>query len=328
MIFRKPPDRYTPPKPSPPAEDRSFRQTRRLLLPPPPPAPPRNAEPSALDRRPSIMIRDLLGPPRNRPTPDFGVRRVPVPPPLPPERRLDHVRREQRIRPNSPADLFSLPPDRGEATVPPRRLAFPQENGRDPSALTDAFARAAPGRLTRPTEPPQPAAEADTAAKPNRPEKPAEGGKLLNVPMICTVVDSAFALTFRTSRGLFGGRYKLDGIVKEVGAGEGASASLTVPVSSIDWSGIKCPHCGAACRPIRCGKCGRLACDGRVTSGTPLYFQCSPSCGGGGLAAGKLETVTGSESRGTAPSPSRALICAPAAPALPAQNVPRLPKPR
>jgi hypothetical protein len=182
--------------------------------------------------------------------------------------------------------------------------------------LTEKFARPALPPDTRPWR-----------AKPDRPEEPKDTAKRLNIPVICTQADRPFVLVFRETTSVFGTRYKLETTLTMIGESGESSPSLTVAISSLDWGGITCPHCRARCRPIRCGQCQRLACDGRVTvTGDAIHFACAPSCGLSGWVRGSLETVTGSEGRRSAPAAAaNTFICGPAAPP---GNVPKLPKPR
>jgi hypothetical protein len=248
-------------------------------------------------------------------------------PPLPPLRqrrrdltlfgtRTDETRRAVRLPEppiDWPADLERADVEAAPTPSPPP----PEDLGDVLRELTNASARPEPppSRKVEPVEPPRPRA------------KPQDFAKKLNVPMICTQTDRAFVLVFREKRSVFGTRYQLETKLTDFGEGGEATPSLTVPIGSLDWSGITCPHCGARCRPIRCGSCTRLGCDGRITEvPSGIFFRCAPSCAVSGLVRNGLETITGTE--GVAPKPtssSRALICVPESPRT--QNIPRLPKP-
>lgn len=56
-----------------------------------------------------------------------------------------------------------------------------------------------------------------------------------------------------------------------------------LPADLIDWSGFKCPFCGADGsqwpQVVRCGSCNEFVCSGR-TEGT--YFKCHDGCGNEG----------------------------------------------
>jgi hypothetical protein len=261
-------------------------------------------------------------------------KRVPPPPPVasrptrsmpvPRPRRIDiptlasRTDQQRRAVPR-PTLRTDWPPsdiDRAELKITRPQPPEPPENlGEVLRDLTDKYTRPVP--LTR------------TRILPARPQTPKDSAKRLNIPVICTQAGRPFVLVFRESRGIFGTRYKLETTLKDIGEGGEALPSLTVPVGSLDFGGIKCPHCvdQSKVRPIRCGACGRLACDGRVRAiGDDLFFECAPSCGTSGWVRHHLETVTGSEG-GYSPSANAAtgLICGPAAPP---GNVPKLPKPR
>jgi hypothetical protein len=198
----------------------------------------------------------------------------------------------------------------------PARLPEPPEN------LSEAL-RDLVNNLDRP----EPPSDARPWAKAVSREEPRDSSKFLNVQAICTRADRPFVLVFRETRGVFGTLYRLETTLTDIGDGGTASSSLTIPVDSLDWSGIKCPHCRSQCRPINCGRCQRLACDGRVTvKGDDIYFTCTPSCGERGWVRGSLQTVVGSEGRRSAPAAAgNGFICGPA---TPSGNVPKLPKPR
>jgi hypothetical protein len=265
-------------------------------------------------------------------------RGVPPPPPpptasrparsmlIPRPRRIDipglTSRTDQQRRavpkPAPRSDWLSSDIERADRRPIPARLPDPPENlGEVLRDLSDNY--------TRPVPPTHARARIERA----RPQEPKDSAKRLNIPVICTQADRPFVLVFRESHSIFGTRYKLDATLKDVGEGGEALPSFTVPVGSLDFGGIKCPHCvhQSRVRPIRCGGCGRLACDGRVKAiGDDLFFECAASCGTSGWVRGSLETVTGSEG-GYSPSANAAggFICGPAAPP---GNVPKLPKPR
>jgi hypothetical protein len=212
--------------------------------------------------------------------------------------------------------------DLDEEKLAKLRVPSPPENLGDVLRdLTETYSRP-PGDTPQPSE-----RDAAVAARSEKPAEQTEGGELLNVPLICTQTDRPFILAFRETRSVFGTRYKHKVTVTTVGEGGEAAPSLTVPIASLEWGGIKCPHCGAECRPIRCGRCERLACDGRVTrDGEDIIFACTPSCGSMGLVQGGLKTVTGSAGRHSSPpTAANSFVCAPIAPSA---NLPRLPKPR
>lgn len=271
-------------------------RNRRVPPPPPPPPPPPVIAPAT---------RSLPAPrPRRLDMPNFGTRsdqhRRAAQLPAPPRGRLEST--------FGPINRNPVPP----------RLPEPPENLREVLRdLTEKYAR------------PAPAPDANSGAKPAQFGREKDSDKLFRVPVICTKFDLPFVLTFRDTRSVFGTRYKLDTTLTNIDEGSeaSASASVTIPVSSLDWNEIKCPHCQAQCRPIRCGQCERLACDGRVTpDGDDTFFECAPSCGMGGWVRSALKTVTGSEGRRSVPSiAANPLVCAPATPPA---NVPKLPTPR
>jgi hypothetical protein len=254
-------------------------------------------------------------------------RRVPPPPPPPPlppvrPRRLDaRGSRPEQVRrplppPPPPADLlpFDLDADFHSQALP--GVPEPPENLDD--ALRD---------LTDKYVPPAPSPDALQAFKRASAKQPRDSRKLLKISMICARLDRPFVLAFREVRGLFGSGYKLDAIRTDIGASTGTLPSITVPIAALDWNGITCPHCRAQCRPIHCGACQRLACDGRTTmSGEDILFGCAPSCGMVGWVHGTMKTVTGSEGRRSPlPAAANAFIRGPATP--PGHPL-RLPKPR
>jgi hypothetical protein len=254
-------------------------------------------------RPPSPPVPSLPAPrPRRLDMPNFGTRtdqerravRTPVPPPNWPPVSHDPI--DQR-----PA---------------PARLPEPPENLRE--ALRDLV-----NNLDRP-EPPSDARPWAMAASP---EAPKDAGKFLNVLAICTRADRPFVLVFRETRGIFGTHYRLETTLTDIGEGGATSSSLTVPVSSLDWRGVNCPHCRSQCRPIHCGQCQNLACDGRVVvNGDDIYFTCAPSCGARGLVSPALKSVTGSEGRRSPPTAAAgSFFCGPA---TPSGTLPKLPKPR
>jgi hypothetical protein len=270
-------------------------------------------------------------------------RRVPPPPPAPERRRSDVT----PLDATRPAPLRALPPPpaehrRSEAVSadstrpaslrtlpPPPPLPVPKRSDSGGPGLDTLFDELSPpapafSSLRRLFE----EASADRATpQPQRPEPPKDTGKLVNVPMICAVTDRPFLLMFREAGGFFNKRYDLQSVVADLGAGGTASSTLSLPVTALNWEGIKCPHCSGTCRPILCGKCQRLACDGRVRKAASFtVFACAPSCGMVGPIDATLETINGSEG-GYAQrppaggSPSRAQSAAP-------RSALMLPKPR
>jgi hypothetical protein len=260
-------------------------------------------------------------------------RRVPPPPPPPPPVAAPRERALPVARPRR-LDI----PNIGSRTEPRRRPAWTLDTDWPPVDFDSTEQESAPKQLPgRPKNPFLDFGEDDDApetptgtirwSKPARPVEPKESAKLLNVPVICTKFDRPFVLVFRETRSVFGTRYRLDATLTDVGEGGEASPSLTVPISSLDWGGIKCPHCRSQCRPIHCGQCQRLACDGRVTtSGDGILFACAPSCGMSGWVRGSLQTVTGSEGRRSPPPVTATALIS--GPGTPPENVPKLPKPR
>lgn len=119
-------------------------------------------------------------------------------------------------------------------------------------------------------------------------------GMLIDVPAVCAVKDRPFVLKFRETRGASGKSYRYERTLTEIGAEDGSLAALCLPASEMDWAGVKCPYCGSACAPIRCGRCNKLVCDGRVTvaAGTQ-YFRCADSCGASGAVTHTLTTIDG-----------------------------------
>jgi hypothetical protein len=258
-----------------------------------------------------------------------------VPPPPPPPAATPPVRPLPQLRPRRRLELQNFGTDQPRRRVP---LPAPPKDWLPPAH--DPFDdNPAPARLPEPPENlsevlrdlvdkyAEPVPDALPTPKATRPEEPKDAGKLLNVPVICTKTDRAFVLVFREARSVFGTRYKFETTLTEIGDGGEVAPSLTVPISSLNWGGIGCPHCRAQCRPIYCGRCQRLACDGQVTArGDDLFFVCAPSCGTRGWVRGNLQTVTGSAGRRSPPAASgNAFICAPA---RPSGIIPRLPKPR
>lgn len=254
-----------------------------------------------------------------------------IPPPPPPPgpslpayrpRRLDvtnfNFRNDPRALPKPPAPPSEWPEsdvDSYDHRPSPSPPPEPPENLGDVLRdLTKKYAAPLARSAGPRREPTQPADREDSA-------------KFLNVPLVCTKTDQPFVVAFREMQSASGVRYYLDRTLTALGEDGAAAASVTVPITSLSWGGIKCPHCQSRCSPIHCGRCGRLACDGKVSkSEKGLFFECAPSCGKSGYVHDSLETVTGSESD-PSPPPSMAggLIRAPAAP--PAKPL-GLPKPR
>lgn len=265
------------------------RPPRNPSVPPPPPPPARRSSDGQTPRR-------LPSPPARKPEADGDLPGQPVPslPPFRPRRTL-----------------FTLPTEQPPSSEQ-RKLPWPR--GHRPSDNRSEIEP--PTSLERPWW---------------RSENPPFLGpdRTLDVPMICARFDRGFVLVFRPYGG--GGseeHYSFSSIstMSEVGSGTTAF-SWTVPITSLHWSFINCPHCNALCRPIQCGRCERLVCDGQVTNmANGEHFRCTPSCGMAGFRAAKLEKINGT-SRQELHSlvPARPLI---SAPETPAPNVPRLPKPR
>lgn len=244
------------------------------------------------------------------PLPALRPRRLDLPNP---SARTEQQRRAVQL-PEPPTDWAPDIDGLGDLPVPNPPPA-PPENLRDVlKDLTRTYSRPAPPAETGNVDaydPPKPASLA------GRPE-PKDSAKRLNVPIICTQTDRPFVLVFRETRSIFGTRYKLETTLANVGEGGNAAPSLTVPISSLDWGGITCPHCRnhSRVRPVFCGNCNRLACDGRVkTEGEDLFFECAPSCGTSGWVRGGLQTVTGSEGSRSAPrAASNSFVCTPETP--------------
>lgn len=126
-----------------------------------------------------------------------------------------------------------------------------------------------------------------------------DDGMLIDVAMMCAATDRPFILKFRERRGASGKAYRYERTETEAEAEGGSPAALSVPAGEMDWNGITCPCCGAACSPIRCGRCEKLVCDGRVTTASGVqYFRCADSCGAGGLVHPTLTTINGSPDSG------------------------------
>jgi hypothetical protein len=252
-------------------------------------------------------------------------RRVPPPPP------------PRAATPPRRSDVRGSRPEQGWRPLPPP----PPPDDLLPFDLNPVLQRAASPGVSEPPEnlgyvlrdfsdkyvPPAPPPDALQAFKRASAKQPEDSRKLLNISMICARHDRPFVLVFREVRGLFVSAYKLDAIRTDIGASAGMFPSITVPIAALNWNGITCPHCRAQCRPIQCGACQRLACDGRTTiSGNDILFGCTPFCGTVGWVHGTMKTVTGSEGRHSPrPAAANALICGPATP--PGHPL-RLPKPR
>jgi hypothetical protein len=330
MRDRNSSDRPRPPKPPRP-ENTSSRSARRVPPPPPAPLPPQRRQEVSpvvvrdeplraramrrlIERRPAYSPASGLSSPQ---TP-------PLPAPRPLRRPLDFGSPQRRALtpPAPPADWASPPPNSGEE-LDPLRLPSPPENlGDILRDLNETYSRPAPRGLRHS---PERGLDAEAPVRPGA--KEAAEGKRLHIPLICTQTDRPFILAFRETRSVFGTRYKHELTLTDIGEGSEAASSLTVPITSLEWGGIKCPHCRSECRPIHCGRCARLACDGRVTcDGEDIIFACAPSCGSVGRVQGGLKTVTGSAGRHSSPpTAANSFVCAPIAPSA---NLPRLPKPR
>jgi hypothetical protein len=269
-------------------------RSRRVPPPPPPPKPSRPTSPLPPLRRRRLDLTKLVS------RDDQQRRPVNLPDP-PPDGPVDFDRfgaRPARL-PEPPKDFHELLRDLKSKSTPP---VSPTERLGDPAKTSPLVAR--------PT--------------------PEDSARRLNVPIICTQTDRAFVLVFREKRSVFGTRFKLEATLANVGEnGAEPSPSLTVPISSLDWGGVTCPHCRnrSRVRPIFCGVCNRLACDGRVTeSGDDLFFKCADSCGTSGWVRSSLKTVTGTDGGRSAPQTAAgSFICAPE---IPSGIPPKLPKPR
>lgn len=122
-----------------------------------------------------------------------------------------------------------------------------------------------------------------------------DDGMLIDVAMMCAATDRPFILKFRERRGASEKEYWYERTLTEFGAGGASPAALSIPVRGIDWIGITCPYCGAACAPVLCEQCNKLVCDGRVTRAAGAdYFRCADSCGASGLIRHTLTTINGS----------------------------------
>lgn len=281
-------------------------KNRNRRVPPPPPPPP---PPASSGRTPSLPVPR----PRHLGSANVGS-------------RTDRFRRAVRL-PAPPTD-WPLDLDAGDTRPAPTRLPEPPEGLRDGLRnLTRTFTPPVPPADLHKIVPSEPQAKASLSA--TRPELK-DFAKRLNVPVICTEADRAFVLVFREKRSVFGTRYKLEATLANIGEnGAEPSPSLTVPISSLDWGGITCPHCRnrSRVRPVLCGACNRLACDGRVTeSSDDLFFKCADSCGTSGWVRNSLKTVTGTDGGRSAPqTAASSLICAPE---MPSGIPPKLPKPR
>jgi hypothetical protein len=210
--------------------------------------------------------------------------------------RTDQARRPVQLpEPPTHWPLESAAAPKGTLPQPPQ----PPENLRQVlQDLADKYSRTTPAAETRSSDPD----EVWKAAPSGRPEA-ARGAKRLNISVICTKADSPFVLVFDEGPSVFGRRYKLVATLPNVGTGGETAASIAVPVSSLDWAGITCPHCGNRVQPIFCDACNRLACDGRVTEddiGT--FFRCAPSCGCIGWVRPGLKNVAGSQGRSSVAS--------------------------
>jgi hypothetical protein len=299
-----PPDKRQPPLPA--RQNREDGSTQKRTAPPVPPPPPRRSEPSPKARGIGDQQRRLPGPPK---------------PPADWHSSSDSKRDE---------NLFSLPTPPLPPFRPRRQDVRYEEvrtiriGGRQApiNRPIDDFLRGAPDPLR------EPPTQTRDRVEPSPPKESKYSDNLLNVSLICTQLDRAFVVRFREERSILGKQYKYESTLTDIDENGTAAPSMTVPVASLSWSGISCPHCRSKIRPIRCGSCGRLACDGRVTeSANGTYFSCAPSCGrSGGLVTPGLITITGSGTRRTSlPVPANRPILAPPDPPA---AVPRLPKPR
>ena len=123
---------------------------------------------------------------------------------------------------------------------------------------------------------------------------PKDEGVLL-VPMVCAAFDHRFVLKFRKKGGILGKAYRLEQVMTGLAASSESARALSIATNDMVWGGISCPHCSAVCRPILCGTCNQLVCDGRATEdASHLYFRCNNSCGASGSVGNGLTSISGS----------------------------------
>lgn len=104
----------------------------------------------------------------------------------------------------------------------------------------------------------------------------------------CALHDKPFAVVYERSDPTR--RFTIAGIYKDGEGHETTSWSAhmsgikTLPVSDIDTTGWRCPHCQYNGRSIACDKCGTTVCGGRTRAyhGTAEVFECRESCGARG----------------------------------------------
>lgn len=116
----------------------------------------------------------------------------------------------------------------------------------------------------------------------------------------CALHDKPFAVVYERSD--LTRRFTIAGIYKD---GEGQdttswsahmSGMKTLPVSAVDTTGWRCPHCQYSGRSIACQNCGTTVCGGRTRAyhGTAEVFECRSSCGARGTLQ-DAESVKGIE---------------------------------
>jgi hypothetical protein len=134
---------------------------------------------------------------------------------------------------------------------------------------------------------------------------------IVNVPMKCASKDRPFVLRFRKTGGLLGKAYRHEATITGLDSLGDNAPSLSVPTNQMLWSDINCPHCRALCRPIHCGSCQKLVCDGRSSEKWgKLHFRCSESCGASGPCSDGLTSVRGNAASS---APAQRLLGPPAA---------------
>ena len=102
----------------------------------------------------------------------------------------------------------------------------------------------------------------------------------------CAIHDKAFQVVYERCEA--DRPFVIAGIYKDGEGGDDAReaarlrSSKTLPASSIDTTGWRCPHCeDKGGRSIACDKCGTTVCGGRTRAypGTADVFECRSSCG-------------------------------------------------
>jgi hypothetical protein len=227
--------------------------------------------------------------------------------------------RGDKETPRTPATVPPVPP-RVRRVVPIKNQDLTDDFLN--SLLADSEARnPVPSTDIPPLPPPAPRREVGTRERrletqrtwrsPVTQATPKPDGPFLNVPMICASTDRPFVLRFRKKGGLFSKSYGLDSVVTELDSDGEALLGLSVPTDQMAWTNIRCPHCNALCRPIHCGRCEKLVCDGRSSESIAgLYFRCAPSCGASGPCGDGLTSIRGNAASG---APERRLLASPTA---------------